>query len=154
MVKPSLNNCHVMVKTWNAKTSTSRTNVANAPNCADNVSRNPIITGDAKYSLIAPPALVIAVRKTVPNVVIASVSGCKKTSTVASPPLSVASTPGMPAIALRIVSKTPDVVPVSCIEVIHPDNDVTTLAMMGTTVSAMNVPNSIKMGMSASPRVC
>ena len=123
-------------------------------NTVCNAVKTDIIIGDAKYSMMAPPALVIAVKKISPKVVAASVSGCKKTNTVARPLLSTARTPGIPAMALRIVSKTPDVVPVSCIDVIQSDNEVTTSAMMGTTVSAMNVPNSIKMGISASPRVC
>ena len=56
--------------------------------------------------------------------------------------------------ASLIVVKIADVVPVCCIDVIQLANEVTTLAIMGTTVSLMNLPNSIKMGINASPRVC
>ena len=78
MVNAWLSNVHAMAAPWNAKTSTSRTVVASAVNTVCNAVKTDIIIGDAKYSMMAPPALVIAVKKISPKVVAASVSGCKK----------------------------------------------------------------------------
>ena len=56
--------------------------------------------------------------------------------------------------AFRMVSSTDDAVPVSLMLVIQSLNPPTTSAIIGTTVSLMNSPNCIRIGINASPRVC